>query len=161
MADNRFKLTGTIVKVWDLIVKPPRFSKREFSIRFTDQDFHNKFIERIIKFALLNDNTAIAEDMNVDDQVEVSFFIDGRDYEKDGRKDNFTSLAAYDVDFLEKAKKKEEDPMDMFNEKIEEDFENIDVFKDPKAAVDALDNVGKVSKPKEPNAIDEFDDLPF
>lgn len=48
-------------------------------------------------FELSGERTKLLDQFKVGDMVEVSFFLSGRQYEKDGKTNYFTSIIAYDI----------------------------------------------------------------
>jgi len=163
---NRFNISGTVTRIYPLQKRSERFMKQEFSIRFTDiNPFNNRVAERNIKFTLINEDIRLLENVREDDQVEVLFYVDGRDYTKDGVTNNFTSLAAIglvnldNMDGLREDKKKEEDPRDIFNKAIDSAFssdDNLDIFskKQEKEEVEKDDDY-KVIKPAKEKELNE------
>jgi len=97
MDDNRYKLTGVIIEIGEGKQYSPYFKKRECKLRISDTDFTNKIVERKIKFGFINENCDLLEMVRLDDTVTISFYIDGRDNEKDGKIFNFTSNVGYDM----------------------------------------------------------------
>jgi hypothetical protein len=163
---NRFKITGTVTRVYELNKRSERFQKQEFSIRFTDVNpFNNKIVERVIKFTLINEDIKFldSEFVDIDDQVEVFFYVDGRDYEKDGKTNNFTSLAAIgivnlDMDNKDRSKRKtketkEEDPRDVFNKSLDDAFSSSgdDIF----SLKNVPDNKEKTNEDKDNDNLNE------
>lgn len=98
--DNREKITGTVVEIYELRQLSAYFRKREFVIRFSDTDFQNKIVERFIKFGLINQDVPLLDNVRIDDTVSVSYYIDGRNIVKDGKTSNFTNLVCYELDVL-------------------------------------------------------------
>lgn len=185
---NRFSLTGTVTKIYDPQVRSERFRKQEFSIRFSDVNFfNNKVVERIVKFSLLNEKMDFVKNMNVDDQVEVSFYIDGRDYvnQNTGKENNFTSLTAIDIDWIFKSEPKSEasDNKSIFDRKEEEDKkavlgsldDDFDILSNPEKALEAekekekgindiRDNIGGEEQKEngdEDDKLKDFENPPF
>ena len=95
-----YKKTGTVTYIGEPDKKTQYLSKRTFKIRFTDIDFANKIQQRVIKFDLINDNMTEIDGALLDDQVDVEFYIEGRDFTKDGKTTNYTSLVAIKVDII-------------------------------------------------------------
>lgn len=98
--ENRIKLSGIVTFIGEPKVFSEFFTKREFKIRFTDIDITNKAAERIIKFDVINKNVKLLDDLRVDDLVNVDFYIEGRDLQKDDRVLNFTTLVCYNLEIV-------------------------------------------------------------
>lgn len=99
--DNNYKLSGTLIWIGELKQFSQYFSKREFKIRRTDiNSYTNRLSERKIKFEIQNDNIPKIESARIDDTIDIHFNIDGKDYVKDGKEINFTSLVAYEIDII-------------------------------------------------------------
>lgn len=136
---NRFNITGTVTRIYPPVTRSERFRKQEFSIRFTDiNPFNNKVTERTVKFTLINDDIRLLDNVREEDQVEVLFYVDGRDYTKNDVVNNFTSLAAIglvNLDDMEglrnDIKPEERDPRDIFNRSVDDAFKkdsDVDIF---------------------------------
>jgi hypothetical protein len=97
MEENRFPLTGTVIEIGETRQTSAYFRKREFKLRFTDIDFNGKVVERFPKFSLINDNCELFDAIKVDMLIQIRFYLDGRDYVKEGKSMNFTSAVCYDV----------------------------------------------------------------
>jgi len=104
-----YKKAGTLVYKGEPRQLTQYLRKRDFKIRFTDIDFANKIQERIVKFELINDNMSELDAALVDDQLNVDFYIEGRDFTKDGKTLNFTSLIAIKIDILRSEQRDNED----------------------------------------------------
>lgn len=101
--DNRYKISGIVTEMYEMKQVSAYFRKRDFKIRYSDTDFQNKIVERIIKFGLINQDVPLLDNVRVDDTITVSFYIDGRDVRKEDNTVNFTSLACYDIEILASA----------------------------------------------------------
>lgn len=98
--DNRITLSGIVTYIGEPKIFSEYFTKREFKIRFSDIDITNKAAERIIKFDVINKNVKLLDDVKVEDLINVSFYIEGRDLEKDGKVMNFTTLVCYNLEIV-------------------------------------------------------------
>jgi hypothetical protein len=97
---NRYPLMGTIVEIGEVKQFSQWLRKREFKIRFTDTDFANKVQNRVVKLTTINDHNSLLDSCRVDDLVKLMYYIEGRDYVKDGKTINFTSLICYEIDII-------------------------------------------------------------
>ena len=98
--ENRYPITGTITEIEEVKQLSPYLRKCNFKIRFTETDFANKIQERVIKLTTINDYNEEIVKCKVDDLVSILFYIEGRDFNKDGKIINFTNLIAYKIDIL-------------------------------------------------------------
>ena len=96
--ENRVPISGTVVEMYEMKVISSYLRKREFKIRHTDTDFKGGIVERIIKFALINQDVPLLDTVRIDDTVVVSYYIDGRDYTKEDKIVNYTSLVCYEIE---------------------------------------------------------------
>jgi len=89
-----FKITGTIKTIMDTIQVSDSFKKREFVIT----DASGMYPQDIL-FQLTQDKCTLVEGYNVNDQVDVSFNIRGREWiSPQGEKKYFNTLDAWRVD---------------------------------------------------------------
>ena len=107
--DNRHELIGTITDIEEPKTVTQYLRKRIFKIRFTDTDFADKIQERVVKFETLNQGMLILDPVRKDDLVKVLFYIEGRDYEKNGVIQNFTSIVAYEIEIISSQRDTKED----------------------------------------------------
>ena len=98
--ENRFPLTGIVTYIGEVRTISQYFTKREFKIRFSDIDITSKATERIIKIDTINSNIKLLDNIRVEDVVNVQFYIEGRDFIKDGKIVNFTSLVCYEIEIV-------------------------------------------------------------
>ena len=93
----QFELTGTLKLKKDEQKVSDTFKKREFVVT----DNSSNYPQHIL-FQLKQDKCRILDNFNPGDEVKVSFFISGREWQKDGVVKYFTSLDAWRVDGVEK-----------------------------------------------------------
>lgn len=98
--ENRYPLMGTIVEIGEVKQFSQWLRKREFKVRFTDIDFANKVQNRTVKLTTMNDHNSLLDSCRIDDIVKLMFYIEGRDYVKDGKTINFTNLICYELDII-------------------------------------------------------------
>lgn len=91
---------GTIIEISEVKQFSAWLRKRDFKIRFTDVDFANKIQERVVKLTTINDQNSLLDECRIDDDIKVEFYIEGRDFVKDGKTLNFTNLICYDIKIL-------------------------------------------------------------
>lgn len=93
----QFELTGTLKLKKDEQKVSDTFKKREFVVT----DNSSNYPQHIL-FQLKQDKCRILDNFNPGDEVKVSFFISGREWQKDGVVKYFTSLDAWRIDPVEK-----------------------------------------------------------
>jgi len=95
---------GIVIDIKQTVKFNDYFSKREFKIRYTEQDLANKIVEQKIKLVAQDNETIEAMDgIRIDDQVRVQFYINGKDVLKKDDPSvimNFTTLVAFSVELL-------------------------------------------------------------
>lgn len=89
-----FKLTGTVKVVNDTVQISEKFSKREFVVTDTSSMYPQDIL-----FQLTQDKCSMIDGVNVNDQIEVSFNIRGREWvSPQGEVKYFNSLDAWRVE---------------------------------------------------------------
>lgn len=89
-----FKLTGTLKVKNDTVVVSDKFSKREFVV--TD---NTSMYPQDIQFQLTQDKVGLLDLLNVNDTIEVSFNLRGREWTNpQGEVKYFNSLDAWRID---------------------------------------------------------------
>jgi translation initiation factor IF-3 len=122
-----FELTGTLKLKRDEQKVSDSFKKREFVVTDNSSNYPQH-----IQFQLTQDRCRLLDDMNAGDEVKVSFFIKGREWQsKEGAIKYFTSLDAWKIEKMAKGQQSQE----------------------PAASYNTSDNALQ--------AADESDDLPF
>jgi len=95
---------GVVIELKDTVKFNDWFSKREFKIRYTEQDISNKIVEQKIKLVAQDNETIEALDgVRVDDQVKVIFYITGKDVAKKDNPEiimNFTTLVPISIEVM-------------------------------------------------------------
>lgn len=101
---DKYTKEGTVIELKDTVKFNDYFSKREFKIRYTEQDLSDKIVEQKIKLVAQDVETIDSLDaVRVDDQVKVSFYITGKDVAKKDNPEiimNFTTLVAVEVEVM-------------------------------------------------------------
>src|SRR5271169_6120938 len=92
-----FELTGKLKLKKDEQKVSDTFKKREFVVT----DNSSNYPQHIL-FQLKQDKCRILDNFNPGDEVKVSFFISGREWQKDGVVKYFTSLDAWRIDRIDK-----------------------------------------------------------
>jgi hypothetical protein len=91
-----FKLSGTLKVINPTQVISDRFSKREFVLTDTSSMYPQD-----IQFQLTQDKCSLLDGVNVNDTIEVSFNIRGREWiNPQGEAKYFNSLEAWRIDRL-------------------------------------------------------------
>ncbi len=96
-----YELTGRLVEKYNEQKVKDSFRKREFVVETRESKNDREFIEAI-KFQLTQDKCALLDNVNLNEDVKITFNLRGRRYEKDGKVSYFTNLEAWRVDSLSK-----------------------------------------------------------
>lgn len=95
---------GTVIELKETVKINDYFSKRDFKIRYTEQDLANKVVEQKVKLVAQDTETIDSLDgVRVDDVIRVKFYITGKDIAKKDNPEiimNFTTLVAIEVEVL-------------------------------------------------------------
>jgi hypothetical protein len=176
MSENRGKLTGIITEISESKQLSAYFKKRECKMRISDTDFTGKTIERNIKFTFINENCELLDMVRLDDTVIISYYLDGRDYIKDGKTLNFTVPTGFDIIVLQSPSRSSEETRNavvtedglVFKEPEKivtiKDLMNLDLSKymvDPDSALETSANDKITTEEKNEPDKDLFNDLPF
>jgi len=92
-----FEISGKLIEKYSTIQVSDRFKKREFVIESNASNGGMEFKD-FIKFQLTQDRCNLVDNMNVNDEIKVSFNIRGNKWEKDGKINYFTNLDAWRID---------------------------------------------------------------
>ncbi|OFX21757.1 MAG: hypothetical protein A2041_13865 [Bacteroidetes bacterium GWA2_31_9b] len=92
-----FEISGRLIEKYSTIQVSDRFKKREFVIESNASNGGMEFKD-FIKFQLTQDKCNLVDNMNVNDEIKVSFNIRGNKWEKDGKINYFTNLDAWRID---------------------------------------------------------------
>lgn len=96
-----YELTGRLVEKYNEQKVTDSFRKREFVVETRESKNDREFIEAI-KFQLTQDKCALLDNVNLNEDVKITFNLRGRRYEKDGKVSYFTNLEAWRVESLSK-----------------------------------------------------------
>lgn len=96
-----YELTGRLVEKYNEQKVTDSFRKREFVVETRESKNDREFIESI-KFQVIQDKCALLDNVNLNEDVKVTFNLRGRRYEKDGKVSYFTNLEAWRIDSLSK-----------------------------------------------------------
>ncbi|MCG3164555.1 MAG: hypothetical protein POELPBGB_00309 [Bacteroidia bacterium] len=96
-----YELTGRLVEKYNEQKVTDSFRKREFVVETRENRNDRDFIESI-KFQLIQDKCALLDNLNLNEDVKVTFNIRGRRYDKDGKVSYFTNLEAWRIESLNK-----------------------------------------------------------
>lgn len=92
-----FDLTGRLIEKFEVNKVSDTFRKREFVIERIENSGGIEFTDHI-KFQLTQDRCSLIDDLDLNDEVRVSFNIRGRKWEKEGRISYFTNLEAWRIE---------------------------------------------------------------
>ena len=91
-----FKLSGTVKKVFPTVQVSEKFSKREFVVTESSSMYPQDIL-----FQLTQDKCSMLDGVNVNDSIEVSFNLRGREWTNpQGEVKYFNSLDAWRIDRL-------------------------------------------------------------
>lgn len=95
-------MIGKLHVIGDVVSIPTKtgkdFVKREITLDCTTYDrYTGQPNSNYPSFELVGERTKLVDNFKKDDMVEVSFFLSGRQYEKDGETKYITSIVAYDI----------------------------------------------------------------
>jgi len=96
-----FELTGRLVEKYNEQKVTDSFRKREFVVETRETRNDRDFIESI-KFQVIQDKCSLLDNVNLNEDVKVTFNIRGRRYDKDGKTSYFTNLEAWRIESLNK-----------------------------------------------------------
>lgn len=180
MEQNRYQLTGTVTEIGQTRQLSPFFRKREFKVKFSDTNFKGQMVERVIKTSTINENCDLLEQVRNGDVVEIRWHLEGKDYEKEGKKTNFTEAITYEILVINSPSRNTEEDRNAivgkngleYQEKpaTVEDLIRAGAYNKPEddplnSQTYKKDSVGRLEEKKkeEPNTgpSTEYDDLPF
>ncbi len=92
-----FEITGKLIEKYNFIQVNERFKKRDFVIEKTESNGGMEFTEHI-KFQLTQDKCNLVDNIEINDEIKVSFNIRGKRWEKDGKVSYFTNLDAWRIE---------------------------------------------------------------
>ena len=92
-----FEVAGKLIEKFDIQEISDTFRKREFIVEKTENQGGMEFTDHI-KFQLTQDRCALIDDINIHDEIRVSFNIRGRRWVKDGNVSYFTNLEAWKIE---------------------------------------------------------------
>jgi hypothetical protein len=102
-----FELAGKLIEKFDTTQVSDTFRKREFVIEKTENQGGMEFTDHI-KFQLTQDRCTLLDNLNLQDEIRVSFNIRGRRWVKDSNVSYFTNLEAWRIEKI--AESPEEPP---------------------------------------------------
>jgi single-strand DNA-binding protein len=88
-----YEATGKIIEKFSEQQITEKFRKREFVVEISDGLYPQQ-----IKFELTQDKCAALDNFSIGDEIKVSFNLRGRSYDKDGKKNYFTTIQAWRLD---------------------------------------------------------------
>jgi hypothetical protein len=95
-----FEVNGRMAEKFETQKVSDRFQKREFVLEIKSTGATGYEFVDFIKFQATQDKCSIVDQVNIDDNVKVSFNLRGRKWEKDGQVSYFTNLEAWRIEKL-------------------------------------------------------------
>ena len=92
-----FELAGKLIEKFDVNQVSDTFRKRDFVIEKTENQGGKEFTDHI-KFQLTQDRCNLIDNVNLQDEIRVSFNIRGRRWVKDNNVSYFTNLEAWKIE---------------------------------------------------------------
>ncbi len=92
-----FELTGKLIEKFDTAQISDTFKKREFVIEHIENTGGMEYTNQI-KFQLTQDRCTLIDNVNINDDIQVSFSVRGRRWVKDDRVSYFTNLEAWKIE---------------------------------------------------------------
>lgn len=93
----QFTLKGKLTEKFDTLQVSDKFSKREFVVETKEASGNGQIYVETIKFQLTNQKCNLIDSTPLNSEVEVSFNIRGKRFEKDGKVSYFNNLEAWKV----------------------------------------------------------------
>lgn len=97
-----YELTGKLIEKGATVQRTETFKVREFAVEKTDE-IGGRIVTNYVKFQSVQDKTILIDNLNIGDEVKVSFNIKGTKWEKEGKLNYFTNLDAWRVERLSQA----------------------------------------------------------
>ncbi len=85
-----YEITGIIEEIFQTQTFESGFTKREFVLKVTENDYDN-----FIKFELIKDKVTFLDRIQKGSEVTVKFSLGGNKYEKDGKINYYTNARAF------------------------------------------------------------------
>lgn len=124
---NSFEIKGEVVELFDEQQVSAKFKKREFVIKVKYKEY-----EQFIKLQTAQDRTDILDKIRVGQDVKVSFYLQGKPFEKNGKTIYFTNLNCWKIEKIGVENTQKETPQSFnepvkvpFNEPNDEKFEPL------------------------------------
>jgi uncharacterized protein DUF3127 len=95
-----FEISGRLAEKYETQKVSDRFQKREFVLEVKSSSATGYEFVDFIKFQSTQDKCSMLDQVNIDDNVKVSFNLRGRKWEKDGQISYFTNLEAWRIEKL-------------------------------------------------------------
>lgn len=92
-----FELTGKLIEKFQTVQISDTFRKREFVIDHSESTGGIEYADQI-KFQLTQDRCSLIDNINMNDEIKVSFNIRGRRWVKDDKVSYFTNLEAWKIE---------------------------------------------------------------
>jgi single-strand DNA-binding protein len=94
-----FELKGRIVEIFNTQTITDKFKKREFIVEYADNP-SGTYVQ-YLKFQFTGDKVSVLDTYKAGQEVNISFNLKGRKYEKDGRVSYFMDLEAWKLSTLD------------------------------------------------------------
>ena len=92
---SNFEIKGKVLVIDDTVTISDKFKKRDFVIEVENE--RNSEWNDFIKFQLTQDRVDLIEPIKLGQEINVSFNIKGRKWEKDGKVNYFSNLEAWRI----------------------------------------------------------------
>ena len=93
-----FEISGRLAEKYETQKVSDRFQKREFVLEVKSTGTSGYEFVDFIKFQSTQDKCSLLDQVNVDDDVKVSFNLRGRKWEREGQVSYFTNLEAWRIE---------------------------------------------------------------
>lgn len=93
----KYELTGKLIEKFEVNQISDSFKKRDFIVETIENTSGREFTEHI-KFQLTQDRCNLIDQIELNENIKVSFNIRGRKWEKEGNVSYFTNLEAWRIE---------------------------------------------------------------
>jgi hypothetical protein len=115
-------VTGKIYQIQDIQKINDNFSKREFVLEITNDD--QVYVQKVA-FSLLRDNVNLIDGIKKGQEVEVKFYLNGRDWTSpQGEVKFFNTLDAQEINLLDKSNKESHNNQNSLNQVVSADSDD-------------------------------------
>lgn len=103
-----YEIKGTVSHTTETQVINEKFKKREFAIAVSNE-VGDKIYTQHIKLQLVQDKCRLLDDINIGDEIQATFNINGSRFEKEGVLSFFTNLTCFKIDVIKQSPAKSTD----------------------------------------------------